>query len=244
MIDQAVSLGLKGYAVTDHYDPDYCNPDLAFSLDFPAYHRALLEAQHRYRSSINIAKGIELGIQLGETMQKCRDEVAGFPYDFVIGSIHCAEGYDIYLGDYYEGRTPEEVYCGFYSYMLECFKGFKDYDVVGHFNVIDRYAPTMPDNDDYMDIARQIMQVIIDDGKGIEINTSSDRQLLPRPTPTRELLQMYVDLGGETVTIGSDAHDTGIIGHGLREAQEMMLSAGLKYLAVFKERKVSYVKIS
>ncbi|MDR1134838.1 MAG: histidinol-phosphatase HisJ family protein [Clostridiales Family XIII bacterium] len=244
MIDRAVSLGLTAYAITDHYDPDYCNHDYTFSLDFPSYHEALLSAQHKYKSSIRVVKGIELGIQLGEPMQKCRDAALGFPYDFIIGSIHCAEGQDVYMHDYYEGRSPEDVYRGFYAYMLECFKQFKDYDVIGHFNIIDRYAPVVPDDSAYMDIVKEIMQLIINDGKGIEINTSSDRHASGRRTPTKELLQMYVDLGGETVTTGSDAHDLEIVGRGLSEAHDMIIAAGLKYVAVFKDRKVSYIKIA
>jgi histidinol-phosphatase (PHP family) len=243
MVQRALSLGLKGYAVTEHYDPDYRNPRYDCAIDFPAYHDGFAAVSKRHGSSILLAKGIELGLQTGGAIDKCRAALADFPYDFVLASIHCAEGMDISIPAYFEGRSAEEAYRGFYGSTLKCVEEFKDYDVIAHLNVIDRYAGEIPCDDAYMDIVRKILSRAVDDGKGVEINTSDERYGMSRSIPTLEMLRLYVGLGGETVTTGSDAHRPEDVGRGLARAMEMARAAGLRYIATFKDRNVKYEKI-
>jgi histidinol-phosphatase (PHP family) len=243
MVQRALSLGLKGYAVTEHYDPDYRNPKYDCSMDFSGYHDGFAAVSNRHGASIKLAKGVEIGLQTGKTMEKCRAALAAFPYDFVLASIHCAEDMDISIPEYFEGRPAEEAYRGFYSYTLKCVEEFKDYDVIAHLNVIDRYAGAIPGDDAYMDIVRKIISRAVDDGKGIEINTSSSRYGMSRSIPTPEMLRLYVKLGGETITTGSDAHRPEDVGWGLERASEMIREAGLKYVATFKGRKAIYEKV-
>jgi histidinol-phosphatase (PHP family) len=244
MIEKAISLGLEGIAITDHYDPDFINPDFDYVLDFESYFQALLNAEHLYGSSIDVIKSIELGIQHGDTLKKCNDAVSAFPYDFILGAFHCAEGFDIWESAYFKGRSIEETYRGFYTYLFETLKTFNDYDVIAHINVIDRYAPSIPDFETYSDIVEKTIHQIIKDGKGIEINTSSERHGMGGLcTPTQELLNLYTAAGGEIITIGSDAHRAVDIGYAFDRAEEMILRAGLKYMAVYKDRKVRFIRI-
>ena len=62
-------------------------------------------------------------------------------------------------------------------------------------------------------VIREILKHIIKAGKGIEINTSSFRYKLNDLTPLRKILKLYNELGGEIITIGSDAHKAEDIGH-------------------------------
>lgn len=245
MIEAACRLGLKELAITDHYDPDY--PDLAypFVINFKDYHKALNHAKEENKSRIKILKGIEMGIQHGEIMEECIRVANSFDYDFIIGSFHCAEGYELYGTRYFDGRSAEDAYIGYYSYMRDCLLKYKDYDVLGHINVIDRYTPRIADSSVYMDLVEEILKIIIADGKGMEINTSSFRYGMgERTTPTKEILQLYSDLGGEILTIGSDAHKPGDIGYRFDYAVEMIKSVGLKYLATYDQRKLTFVNLN
>jgi histidinol-phosphatase (PHP family) len=243
MIRRAISLGVREYAVTDHYDPDMPGYD-DWDAVVPQYYTELLRLESKYKPEIKLIKGIEIGIQHGETMQKCQREAEAFPYDFIIGSFHCAEGMDVTDEGYFAGRVPEDVYRAFYSYMLENLKIFKNYDVIGHFNVIDRYTPRIPAPDVYMDLVEDITDLLISDGKGIEINTSSFRYGMgDRTTPAAEILRLYADRGGEIITTGSDAHSPEHIGFMLDYAEEMIRTAGIKYLSTFENRKLAHVKI-
>jgi histidinol-phosphatase (PHP family) len=164
MIDAACRLGIKEIAVTDHYDPDYIDRSYPFELDFTGYHKTLNEVKEKYKNRIKVLKGIEIGIQHGETMEKCIRTARSFDYDFILGSIHCAEGFELYGNSFFEGRSVEDAYVGFYSYMLDCLKKYKDYDVIGHFNVIDRYTERIPDPAGYMDLVEEILKLAVSDG--------------------------------------------------------------------------------
>jgi histidinol-phosphatase (PHP family) len=243
MVSRAVSLGIKEYAVTDHYDPNYCNEAFNFGLDLAGYTKELERVAKKYSSDIKLIKGIELGIQHDVT-EDCLATTAAYPFDFVIGSFHCAEGFEICEPEYCLERTPEELYRGFYGYMLQCLELYKDYDVLGHFNVIDRYAGEIPDDEVYGDLSLAIVQRLVDDGKGMEINTSSFRYGMgERTTPTADILRLYAQMGGEIVTIGSDAHRVRDVGYMLDRAVLMAKEAGMKYLATFENREVKFVKI-
>ncbi|MBR0596704.1 histidinol-phosphatase HisJ family protein [Sinanaerobacter chloroacetimidivorans] len=244
MIEQACAIGLTELAITDHYDPDYPDKDYPFDLAYESYQKALIEAQEKYKNRIKIVKGVEIGIQHGNTLKKCEFIAGNFPYDFVLGSFHCAEGFELYGNSYFLNRSTEDSYLAFYQYMYDCLKLYKNYDVLGHFNIIDRYSNKMPSPSLYMDIVETILKLIIDDGKGIEINTSSFRYGMgERTTPAKEILQLYKDLGGEIITTGSDAHKPEDLGYQLEYAEHMIKSAGIRYITTFENRVPKFIKL-
>ena len=70
----------------------------------------------------------------------------------------------------------------------------------------------------YRDQIREIMRLAIESGRGIEINTWKGRTL-------REWIPMlkdYKELGGEIITVGSDAHAPEPLGLGVKEAYGLM----------------------
>ena len=84
----------------------------------------------------------------------------------------------------------------------------------------------------------EIFKLLIETGKGLEVNTSC----LPirqygRPVPNFEHLKMYRDMGGELITIGSDSHRGADIGTGIDETVELLKAAGFKYVASYEARK-------
>ena len=244
MVEAACHAGLKELAITDHYDPDYPDQNFPFELDIPDYFAALDKTKKDYEKKIKIIRGIEIGIQHGSTLEKCSKAANAYDFDFVLGSFHCAHGFDLYGTDYFSGRTPEKAYTDFYSYMYDCLKTYKDYDVLAHFNIIDRYAKDRPANDVYMDIVCEILKMIIADGKGIEFNTSSFRYGLgERTTPAAEILSLYKELGGEIITAGSDAHKPAHIADNLDLAYEGIKKAGFRYITTFDRRKPSFMPL-
>jgi len=240
MIEAAIDLGLSGIAITDHYDPDYPTPEFPFTLDFSVYHSDLLEASERYRGKIKIAKGIEIGIQHGETMEKCRAAATSWDYDFILGSFHCAHGKDLCV-DYFDNIGIYRAYERFYSYMYDCLLLYKDFDVLSHFNIIDRYTSRIPEYDPFMEQIEAILKLLIDEHKGIEINTSSFRYGLGDvTTPSTRILRLYSDLGGRILTLGSDAHNAGNVGYMLDWARDFAISCGFKYVATYENRVPSF----
>ena len=244
MIANAVKTGIAEIAITDHYDPDYPEPGWGEGFSQIEYTDQLGQCKSKYRNEIQVVKGIEIGIQHGGTLQKCKDAANFYDYDFIIGSFHCAQGYELAMGGFFDNRSVEDATEAFYRYNYDCLSVYKDYDVLGHINVIDRYGAYIPKYNNLWDVVEEILKMIIYDGKGIEINTSSFRYGMGEyTTPSHEILRLYKDLGGEIITVGSDAHRIKDLGYKIAWAYEKMKSVGFKYVTTYRQRKPSFIKL-
>jgi len=111
--------------------------------------------------------------------------------------------------------------------------------VLGHLDIVQRYAfetGKVYDLEDYKDYIYDILKIIISRGKGIEINTSgllSNNLLFPK----LEILQMYKDLKGEILTVGSDAHSRNRVGEKISYVYDTLKNIGFKYVFTYDNRK-------
>jgi histidinol-phosphatase (PHP family) len=198
----------------------------------------------RTAPGFHFAKGIELGLMpVPEALAICAEAVTGFPYDFVIASVHRAPEVPIDMEPFLVGRSVKEINEEYYALLYESLKLYKDYDVIGHLNAIDRYTDGYAPESVYLPFVDEILRLAIADGKGIEINTSAFRYGIgDRGTPTQTILNRYKELGGEIVTLGSDAHMAADIGAYLSEGTAMLRAAGFTHYAVFKNRKPAFFR--
>jgi len=244
IVDIAAGRGLAGIAVTDHYDPLWPDDVFPSTLDVTAYEKALTEAEIYSAGRIRFSKGVEIGFLTGEANDLCEKVVGAYPYDFVIGALHYSEKTPIDYPAYVEGRSIKDTIDEYYTLTLETIKEYKNYDIIGHINCIDRYTDGFAPESLYMPYIDEVLRAVIADGKGIEINTSSFRYGIgERGTPTGPILNRFKELGGEIVTIGSDAHKAADIGAYIKEGEEMLLAAGIPYVAVFSERRAEFIKL-
>lgn len=243
MIQRGIELGLKEIAFTDHFNPAYPNKRFLTPFPPPDGFKLLCDCQEKYKDQIRIVKGIENGVLL-HAIEDNKKAASMYDYDFVMGSFHSMAGIELNDKEFFEGRSVEDTYLFFYKYTLDCFKQYKDFDVVGHINVLDRYAPYVADEGLYMDIIKEIFRMLISEGKGIEINTSSIRYgMKDRSLPSVSILKLYKQLGGEIVTIGSDAHNEDCLGDALEWGYELLRNTGFKYITTYKNRKPSFEAI-
>ena len=77
------------------------------------------------------------------------------------------------------------------------------------------------------------MKVVIADGKGIEVNTSSVRYGLSDWQPSTKILELYRDLGGRIITIGSDSHKPAHLAAHISAAKEMLKGLGFQEFCMF-----------
>jgi len=244
IVDTAAGRGFAGIAVLDHFDPFWPGEYAINALPLPEYEKALTEAALYSEGRIRFAKGIELGFLPGEALEVCKKAVSAYPYDFVIGSVHSTEIIEFENPQYNKTYTTEEIIEDYYTLIFESIKHFKDYDVLGHINSIDRYTDGFAPPEMYMPYIDEIFRLAISDGKGLEVNTSSFRYGIgDRGTPTQQILNRYAELGGEIVTIGSDSHSLEGIGAYIDKGEEMLLASGIRYLAVFEGRRAEFIKL-
>ena len=69
------------------------------------------------------------------------------------------------------------------------------------------------------------------------------RQKVRQAPPGPGYVKLYKALGGEILTIGSDAHCTADIGRDIYAGVEMAQAAGFKYLTYFKKHEPKFIKI-
>lgn len=245
MIQAAIEKKLDGICFTDHLDLDYPGTNELFLLDLPGYAASVRRVQAKYADRIPVLFGIELGLQPHLAAQHA-DLLAQYEFDFVIGSSHVVHGFDPYYRDYYEGRTEEECYREYFESILENIRAFDDFDVYGHLDYVVRYGPNKNENysyDKYRDIIDAILSLLIEKGKGIELNTGGFKYGLGHPNPTEEILARYRELGGEIITLGADAHVPEHVGYDFEKIPQILADAGFTHYTVFKNRKPRFVAL-
>lgn len=245
MINAAIKKWLDGICFTDHLDMDYPDGLELFLLDLPAYTASVLAQKEHYRDRIPVRLGLELGLQ-PQLSEVYTDILAQYPFDFVIGSSHVVHGMDPYYAEFYEGRNEEECYREYFESIAENIRAFDGFDVYGHIDYVVRYGPNR--NNDYSytkyaDVIDEILKLLIEKGKGIEINTGGFKYGLGHPNPTEEIIARYRELGGEIITVGADAHAPAHIAYDFGKVPSILKKAGFRYFTVFKERKPEFLEL-
>ncbi|MGN7386973.1 histidinol-phosphatase HisJ family protein [Sporosarcina sp. SAFN-015] len=241
MVKGAISKGLVEICFTEHIDYDYPDDSIEFDFDKKKYSKRIDELRGLYDGHIRIKKGVEIGVQphlLGRYDEMLNEE----SFDFIICSMHTVARKGLHYGDLFKGITVEEASLKYYTELLHCVKNYTNYSILGHVDLIKRYAPKVVEND-FHDVLREIFNVIIPAGKGIELNTSGVRYGLPNGLPSDDVLRLYKECGGEIITIGSDAHKPEDIAFDFKESLELLRSIGFRYISTFDGLKPSFHSI-
>lgn len=245
----AIDRGLKEICFTDHVDygiqldpSDYRQLSAAakkalgnpprLNVDYPPYVEILTELREKYKGRIRIKLGLEFGMQYHWTpaFQKLFDSL---PLDFVILSCHQVDDKEFWNNEFQEGRTIAEVNAAYYEEIYKVMENYSDYSVLGHLDAIQRYNSCWYPFSKSRDIIEKILRRAIADGKGIELNTSSFRYGLPDLTPEHDILGLYYELGGEIITLGSDAHVATDVAEGFDLARRELKAIGFKQYTTF-----------
>ena len=212
-IQKAIKLGMDELCFTEHSDYDV---PTVVNCDYDAYFQT------------HTTKAYE------ETFRQ-------YPFDFVIFSCHQVENKEYWRQEPQEGKTQLEYNRRYYQEILDVVKVYKDYSILGHLDVIKRYDKQGEiEFEKIQDLIEQIFEVVIADGKGIELNTSSRAYKLKSLMPSKEILKLYHDMGGKIITIGSDAHNADRIGDCVMESQKILKDIGFDGIYTFEKMKPEF----
>ena len=233
----AKAAGLKEICFTDHID---YTPQMNMVFDTNVYN----EAYDRLEvPGLLIRRGMEFGLtptnraQLETDSKRCS-------FDFIIGSVHLVDDKDIYLDEYWEGKTMEQAVDLFLQETLACVRVHDGYDVLGHLTYLSK-SPANPARkllsyEDHREILDEILREMVRHNKGIEVNTSGiDR--CGGPLPTMDFVRRFKELGGRIVTVGSDAHDVSRVGQYTRRMAEQVKEI-FGYVCTFENRQPVFHK--
>ncbi len=252
VIKDAIRMGMDEICITDHVDYgikvdrnsgqriEYRNGDPLANVDYPQYMAALNQMQRHYGDRIKIKIGMEFGVQQHTVLQY---EVLfrQYNFDFIILSVHQINDKEFWTQDFQRGKTQKMYNEQYYEELLNLVKKFKNYSVLGHMDLIARYdnAGTYP-FEKVKPIITEILKIVIADGKGIELNTSSHRYNLNNSMPCMDILKLYKKLGGEIITIGSDSHKPEHLGTYFKEAESLLSELGFHNFCTYNKMQPTF----
>lgn len=235
----AVQAGLDELCFTDHVEPiAWGSVKLRATYDWEALSKEFSEAQYAMGHQICLRLGIELGDALWSFSHTARLMESAPELDFIIGSIHMLseqfDGVDLY---FFDPSDETEARAGIADYLNQVRKlaEWGNFSVLGHLTLPLRY---LNENrgfqltfDGFEHQVEEIFRVLIQRGRGIEVNTNRGNT----PLPDEKWLRMYRNLGGEIVTLGSDAHSPRYVGCSIREGQSLLKKCGFTRFCTFEK---------
>ncbi len=247
MTESAIANGLATIAFTDHFDVDFYERHNLGVRQQTSY-EDICSAQEKYSDKIRILRGIEMGQPTYE-LALTEKSLARYEYDFVIGSIHNLREMPDFGDLKYKEMNLDEIYSLLDRYFEEelLLAKWNGFDTFAHLTYPMRYIVQAGRNEvglsRYDEITDEIFRTLIANGKALEINTSGLRQPIGKTMPTENYVRRFKELGGEYLTLGSDAHFTEHVGAGIDNGYEIAEACGFEYVTYFKDRKPVRVKI-
>lgn len=250
-VEQAVKLGLDELCFTDHVDYGIKNDwDEAASMplregkpianvNYPVYFATIDEMRQVYPEKLlSIKSGLEFGIQQ-HTINRYEKLYAKYQdkLDFILLSVYQINDKEFWKQDFQKDKSQEEYNTEYYEEILAVIQRFHNYSVLAHLDLLSRYdLKGIYPFEKVMDIIAEILSIAIRDGKGIELNTSSWHYGLKDTQPSRAILNLYRDLGGEIITLGSDAHSPRYLAANMDDAKVILRNEiGFRTFCTFEQ---------
>ncbi len=247
---QAQGLGLTEVGFCEHVDLD--KRDRGYGYLDPERYDAEMEAARAGGRGVALRQGVEITYQ--SSLEKALGAwLAGHPWDYVVASVHLldyADGWAIIsepeaMGAYFASHTERQAYGPYFVELLRAVQSGMG-DVLGHLDLVKRYGirqygPLDPAA--FEEEIREVLGAAAQRGMGLEVNTSGLRQSPGETYPGLTVLRWFREMGGEIITIGSDAHHVDDLGNGIAQAQAMAQEAGFRAMATFEERRVRWVDL-
>lgn len=240
-----IELGLEEVILTDHYEMfEGATTMQSYHKHYVRYSREqVLACRARWEGKIFLGFGIELG-QWHHQPEAAQMVLAANHYDYVLASLHRLEHREMFQTDF--SKVDRVSMREHYLEELMQIAETGDYDCLAHFDLIKRYAAFQGISlrmEDLREATHEILKTVIRRGRGLEVNTSGLGTVLQEPLPSPEILRWYRQLGGEIITVGSDAHTLDKMAGNYERAEALIRNLGFRYIARYHQRKVSFVPI-
>jgi histidinol-phosphatase (PHP family) len=243
--EKALELKLEAICFTTHYD---YNPALDKISGYWRYRGEKVQLTDKvvaaYLDEIEAAKikfegsglavysGIEIDYTPGSEREAERLRSL-FEFDFVLGSVHCVNGYDISEEDqaeeYFTRRTIDQT-ADEYIALLEQAAECRFFDALGHLDYFARYCRKYyGESVDNIEIDKyeSLFEILKKNNIGIEINTSPYKRGETGFHPSIKVLEQAIDSGVIISSVGSDCHSPEQLGMGVNEAYRFLESRNI-----------------
>ncbi len=247
----AVLKGLKGIAITDHVSIYYNKGNLE-PTDLLACKKEVFSLKEKYKGKLKVLFGMEFSeYHLSKEFVRKTLAVGGF--DVILCSLHdevliSSKQINSHFrkNDFTTFTKDEltELVKNYYSLLKDASKNY-DYDVLAHLTYPFRYI-TLRDKIDFdlqiiEEDIKEILKIIIERKKALELNTSNS--LDGFFMPNEHILKLYKEMGGELITLGSDAHIAENVDKGLIIGKELLKKCGFTKYYYYENRKPKIAEI-
>lgn len=244
LCEHAESLGLRAITFTDHVEIDYYERDNYSRVAKQSYFE-IAKARSAFRGKLLVCAGVELGQPTYDTATA--DKVVGaLRYDQVIASIHNLRGMPDFMFLDYNVHDVNQVMSDYFKEM-QIMVDWGNFDTLGHLTYPLRYIQgdlgIRVDLSLYADQIDGLLRGLAEKGKALEINTSGLRQKLGETMPGEDVVYRFKELGGEYITIGSDAHYAKDLASGIPEGMALAERCGFKSVTLYQKREPIQIPI-
>lgn len=229
---RAVEIGLPAIAFTDHADFVVVHEG-QHCVDIVGYHADIERCRTKFKN-LRILSGVELGEPHWFPRETAEILAAG-KLDRVLGSIHCVRlNGEILDASQFGSRAVADQPSAVRAYFRETLalvESTQPFEVLAHLDYPKRYWPegTAPyREEDFEEELRAVLIAAARRGTVLEVNTTRGEGEGRKLCPGLTTLRWWHELGGEAVTLGSDAHEPDKIARGFELATEVIEAAGFK----------------
>jgi histidinol-phosphatase (PHP family) len=252
MCRAAIARGLPEIGFTEHYDlhpGEAGNCRDAFRLD--AWSAELERCRAAFAGRLIIRAGIELG-EPHRYAAQAQALLAQYPFDYALGSLHWVGADSVFDPGFFKRYPAAAAFRLYFEELERLTRAGHDsprgcgFDVLSHLDVPVRTAFAVYgryDPNEHAEYIRPVLRNCVERGLALDLNTAALRRRVQVLNPGLEILRWYVELGGERVTLGSDAHRPDQVGQGLDVALAAARAAGLKYLTFYEQRQPRLVPL-
>lgn len=234
MAEAALERGLGIIAITNHCEMNAPENE-RFEQRMVSCLEELEVLRGRYAGRLKLLRGAEVG-QAMQNLSAAEAFLDSSELDIVLASVHNVRGEeDFYYLNYLE-KEPRELFSRYLDEVIEMCEWGR-FDVLAHLTYPLRYIVTKYglsfDISDYEPRIEKILSLLVKNGKALEINAGTLRSggVL---CPELSIVRRFKELGGEYVTLGSDAHRAADVGEGIVEAAECAREAGFDSIVYFE----------
>ncbi len=236
MCRSAVERGIPEIGFTEHLDLLPFDPGYA-TFQIEAWWQELERCRQAFAPALSIRAGVELS-----EPHRVRDAAEGAlqdgRWDYVVGALHWV-GHSLVFGRAYFDRPADVAYRAYFD-ELALVAEAGGFEALAHADIVKRYGHTIYgafDPGRYEAEIRLALRACARNGIALEVNSSTLRRPVAELSPSLRILTWFREEGGQSVTIGSDAHLPGDVGAGLAQALRAVREAGFISVTRFERRR-------
>lgn len=209
-------------------------------LDYEKYCKTVEKLNKQYDNRVR--KGIEIGYTKDSHTQ-ILDYLEGKDFDVQLLSVHQNGEYD-FLQPTVKEKDVQDVMNEYFPLLLEALEQFPGANVLAHFDYgIRLFDVSLRELQGHQPILKQVLQKVIEKNMAFELNTRSMYQY-GNVELYEQMITWYLELGGKSFSLGSDAHSIDYYGFYFENAITLLEEHGVSSVVVFDKQQPTQLPLS